>query len=107
MSTYAYEPLAAGQPRILELFPGKTTEPLKGSLRTFSLKPEDTPEPDYEALSYVWGRPPGHDQIFLLTTVKASRDRPEPRTCSVSASTRGPGWTSLVRPKLYRPEQRC
>lgn len=87
MSTYAYEPLGACQIRMLELFPGKTTDPLTGCLETYSLSSEDTPELDYEALSYVWGRPSEDDQIYLLEIVKDGRkDNPRVGTANYDAT---------------------
>ena len=58
---YTYEPLdkEMEQIRIFTLRPGTGSEPLKGSLSIVTLKdPEqaDILTPDYEALSYCWGK---------------------------------------------------
>lgn len=51
---FQYEPLEHGKIRVFELFPGRSCDPIAGTLRTVSLDEAHQP---YEALSYVWGDP--------------------------------------------------
>jgi hypothetical protein len=60
---YRYKPLdqTKREIRILLLYPGERDEPLQGSLSTASL-PDN---PQYEAVSYLWGDTKDHMAIYL------------------------------------------
>ncbi|OCL10920.1 HET-domain-containing protein [Glonium stellatum] len=79
--TFQYDPLPANDPRmlrVLDILPGKKTDPLVCTLKLESSLPDDNREAKstpsspatfepatYEALSYVWGDPTRSRQIIL------------------------------------------
>lgn len=70
-----YDDLAAGEFRTLLLFPGVPGDPIRARLRLASFDSN----PEYDALSYVWGDP--HDTIDVLCN-----DLPTPITANLHAA---------------------
>ncbi|KAF2246892.1 HET-domain-containing protein [Trematosphaeria pertusa] len=59
-----YKPLQQGEIRVLRLYPGIGDEPVRCSLELVYLDAESPPE--YNALSYEWGRPDTEDYIIQI-----------------------------------------
>ncbi|KAI1124831.1 heterokaryon incompatibility protein-domain-containing protein [Nemania abortiva] len=66
---YRYQPLERHQIRIVEIHPGKLSDPVTISLRLEHFKPnindESSNVPQYEALSYAWGSRESSDRVFI------------------------------------------